>query len=516
MKTCKICGEKKATKNHIEKTHKMDYQDYLKKYDSEFFAEKEVLQALNDLFITTRSKWAELDRFGEYSTKHKQGKRGLITKDLKDHLQQKKTVAVYPMAEHSKWLIFDIDTNPNETIETAKERLEKVFNAINNYFESEFINISFSGKKGYHIELFFNNSIEKTALEKFYKLILSESGENKTTVEGRGFTNQAIKLPLGINFRGRAGAENYCYYCNRAGQDLRDDLYITKIKKIDRAFFYDIVEINFNESISDEELKQFEEIQQTTKSLKIYEMTPVENIEKLIKEGITEAGTRHQKSLILITYCKEKLNYTEEQTQEFLESWTFNTCKKELYKTEPNQIKKELRQSIRTAYKSNYKLKTDKKKVGITQDEIREILTPKKAVLKKLYWILFIHCKTLSGIGKTFYMTYKQMEEAGATKGNRATIKKNLIELMAEGKLEIVSSNQQGKGHLKKPNKYRLKAFTEKAEEIKKTFKKCEVEKCKDCFNKCVNYLLNPKEIKQMITRRNLEEFKNKTCRINK
>lgn len=515
---CKLCGLKKATKRHIEYTHEIKYKDYLEEFEPEFYSEKKAIEKFNDLYITTRYKWIELNKEGNYITRYKEGNKGLTDQELKSHIAQYKTIGVYSPKSKSKWLIFDIDV-------PDKEVLKKVYNAINEHIEKEFININYSGNKGYHIELFFKELIDKNILEEFYLMILEKSGQRKNIVEGRGFTEQAVKLPQGLNFKNKDGYTNYCYWCDANGVRLKDKLYITKIKKIESNKICEIVNLkNTNTYLTDQEFIDFEEIKEQVKPLKIYDKKPVEYIEKLIKTGIKEQGTRHNNTLHILIYCKDKLGYSPEMTQKFLENWTFKTCNTKLYKTPKEEIKKEIKQMIKSVFENEYKIMNSYKKINITQSEIREILSVKKPHLKKLYYILYIHCKHYSEPGKVFYMSYEQMSEAGAIKENRSKLKEYLEELVKLKRLEIVSCNQErekkvkGQAHLKAPNKYRLTSFLNIEMEIGEEifFSICESNKCEDCLEKCINYLLEKKEINKLLPRRQRENLKNKECQYNK
>src|SRR5699024_1888135 len=59
----------------------------------------------------------------------------------------------------------------------------------------DYITVSFSGSKGYHVELFFDEAIQWQALEPFYKEVLLKLGKTKKEIELRP-TGNGLKLPL--------------------------------------------------------------------------------------------------------------------------------------------------------------------------------------------------------------------------------------------------------------------------------------------------------------------------------
>lgn len=508
---CKICNEKTANKRHIEATHKIKYEDYIKLYEKDFYNEKQAIKKINELYITVRNKFIEMSQSGNWVTVEKTNniesksfkrKYALCDKDITEHLRRKKTIGVCMPGNYSKFITFDID-------KLDIDMLERVVNSIACYVPKEDIHSSFSGKKGYHIEIFFKDLVPKYIIDKFYHIILADTGYKENEVECRGNNNQAIKLPLGINFANKDGINNYCYYCNEYGVTVKDSLeYIQSIEAIDSKSIYEAVEINYTPNyLKSNEIIDMEDLKQSVKDLPIYNLTindKVESVEKLIKEGISIEGTRHQSLYKIAVYLKDIKRLEIEKTKVYLSKWIKEKCSKGIFKSSMQEIEQDIKDTCNCIYKNDYKMKVTKRNVALSNLDIKEILSIKGKASRHIYFILYIHCKAYGGNTGLFYMTYEQMSQAGANGQDRRSLKKQLENLQSEGKIQIINNNvSSNNGYMKKPNRYKINALNIEIvidiEDIK-TFEICNLE-CSNCFEKACSYLLDKHELKKMYGR---------------
>ena len=515
---CKICNSKMANKKHIESAHGIKYDDYIKEYEKEFYNEKQAVHKINELYITTRNRFIEMTKDGNWITVEKTNnimsksfkrKYSLCDRDITDHLKQKKTLGVHMVGNYSKFITFDIDRLDIDILET-------VVNAISYYVEKENIHCSYSGLKGYHIEVFFKELIPKDIIDKFYHVILSDTGYKENEVECRGNNNQAVKLPLGINFKNKNGMNNYCYYCNEFGVEIKNSLeYIQSIEPVDIKAIYEAVEINYTPNyLKNNELIDIEDLKQSVKELPIYNLTidnKIQNVEKLIQEGINIEGSRHQSLYKVAVYLKDTKGLEIEKTKVFLNKWLKEKCTSELFKSTKEEIEQDIKDTCNCIYKNDYKMKVNKRSVALSNLDIKEILSIKSKPLRHIYFILYVHCKAYGDLKGLFYMTYEQMGQAGANNSNRVSLKKQLESLQSEGKIQITESNvSQNKGYKKKPNKYKINALNIEIEiEIEdiKTFEICNLE-CSNCLEIACSYLLETEDIKKQFNKNNVLSIK--------
>jgi len=515
---CKICNLKMANKKHVESAHGIKYEDYLKKYEKEFYNEKQATIKINELYITTRNKFIEMSQDGKWATVEKTNnimsksfkrKYGLCDSDILAHLKQNKTIGVHMAGNYSKFITFDIDR-------LDIDMLENVVNAIAHYIPKEDIHCSFSGSKGYHVEVFFKDVVLKDIIDKFYHVILSDTGYKENEVECRGNGNQAIKLPLGINFKNKNGMNNYCYYCNEYGVEIKNSLeHIQSIKAIDTKAIYEAVEINYTPNyLKNNEIIEMEDLKQGTNELPIYNKTidsKISGIEKLIAEGINIQGSRHESLYQISIYLKNVKGFKIENTKTYLSRWIKEKCSQEFFKSSREEIELDIERTCNFIYENDYKMKVKKRNIALTNLDIKEILSIKSKALRHIYFILYVHCKAYGDKTGLFYMTYEQMGQAGANNSNRVSLKKQLESLQSEGKIQIVENNVSPvKGYKKKPNRYKINALNIEIiisiEDIK-MFEICNLE-CSNCLEIACSYLLDTEDIKEQFNKNNVVSIK--------
>lgn len=515
---CKICREKAVNKRHIEATHKIRFEDYLKEYERDYWNEKQAIEKINELYITVRHKFIQMDSKGQWITVKSiksntdntiKRKYGLCDKDLSEHLNHKKTIGVYMPRGYSKFICFDID-RPDVDI------LEAVVNAVSSYVPREHIHISFSGNKGYHVELFFKRLVSHEVLNKFYKVILNDTGYKENIVECYGVNDKAVKLPLGVNSKNKDLYNNFCYYCNEYGVEIKNSIeYIQSIEPIEPKAIYEAVDINYMPNFFNDndivEIDELKEALENAPALNYSVKDKIQSIEKLIEEGITLEGTRHQSMYKIAVYLKDIKGFTQEKTVQFLTNWIKTKCSTELFKSGELEVLQDIKYTVKCIYNKDYTLSVSRKQISIAPAELKEILSVPKKNLRHLYFILFCHGKAYADKQGKFYMTYDQMGEAGANSQDKPHLKGQLEELQSYGKLEIVSSNKRaGKGYMKAPNQYRLVILDKSEHEVinyTNAFNLCDMN-CDNCLEVACSYLLDNEDIKQGFNKNEVKRIK--------
>jgi hypothetical protein len=502
---CKLCGEKRANPKHVQ-SHGLAYDEYLQKYEPEYYYVNLATEAINDLYVSVRHKFIQMavkDKKVYWRTVKKgedRDKYGLIDKDIKDHFEGKSTLGVFTPERKTKFISFDIDI-------MDKQVLERVYDALNSYIPEKYIHCSWSGNKGYHIDIFFDRLIDKSIVGSFYKVILNDTGYPPNVVECRGHNQQAVKIPLGFNHKNKDPKTDFCFFCNKYGVEINDGFYgrkyISEIKKLPADVLCNAVEMNYVPDIlTDEETIEGDELQGSTQPLAIYqgnEETKRESIEKLIANGIYQEGERHQSMFKVAVYLKEK-GYSIEENKTFLNEWIEKKCNPDLFSSTPEEIQNDIQYTVDCVYRNDYKLKAKAKKIVLTKLELKNILSVTNKTLRKLYFILYTHCKAFGDENATFYMTYEQMGQAGANKGDRRALKQQIDRLGELGLIEVVQRNTRAEKSLKhKPNYYKVRALETgiTVEVNEPVFSPCKLvsNNCMDCTS-C--HLLNDKEIKQV------------------
>ena len=510
---------------------------------------EEIVKAINDLYILQRFKyliWSEKkDNYVSihYYKDYPEKTNGPMLTDsiVKNHIDGIKTIGVFARdmkgVEDSKFITFDIDIGQKDktdkeekrkNIEKAKWVVDKIVHVLQDVgIDYDFINISFSGGKGYHIELFFDSPIEVNLLKKFHKYVLDKEslkekedliidGENFGKVEFRPTNKQGVKLPLGINFNNKIDKNNYCYFCDysKGLRRIKDPLHITKIKKMDNILFRLILDKIFDieeEDVSTKNIEDYKETKNAHNPLPQYdqnvdEKITIEAIEDLIEKGLTQTGMRW-KSLINITKYYKHLEVSREDCKEWITEW-MNQQDKNCYTTKWNNVLKDIDNIVEYVYTHEFNLVGGVKTVKITYEEIKEILKASGKNNKLVLYSMLIHSKRYAKKSGIFYFPYSLMMLA--TNLSRVTLIKIVNQLSENSFIEIVSRNTPIEHkYMKEPNKYKitLNIIEDKDVEEEKCFEFNEGDNYIESFNNCIINNFENKEIKSLCGRRFYEDL---------
>mgnify|MGYP000158889604 CR=1 FL=1 len=468
---------------------------------------KEIIQKINDLYILYRQKWLKFDTTG-YSTISST----ITDYHVRNHLQGHYTLGVFAGEIFTKFICFDVDVKDPQL---AKWTVYKLVNTLREVgILGEYIYISTSGNKGYHVEIFFNKPVFNTDIKQFYLMILNYAellniGYGK--IELRPTHTQGVKIPLGKHFT----TNRICWYVDydTGLKPIEDYNYILCIQQMDTEFFYDILnKAKDSIDISEQQAIEYENIVARHKPLKIYDENvdpdvTIEAIEKLIQNGLKMQGTRHN---ALLKICKlNKYNgMSAEENKQFLIDWMTKQDKR-TYTTKWEDVLKDIDLIVKYTYERNYSLVTKRKDITITSNEIEEILKIKGKNHKLVLYALLVHSKRYQLKDKTFYMTYKQLEQStGLTKRTLINIIHELEELKVIDVLrdnKIIFNKDKDK-FVSNANKYIINLLGEKLynPENVKSITICD-KNCQNCFNACLCRLFDNKKLKTMLTRREYE-----------
>lgn len=419
----------------------------------------------------------------------------LTNYDIKQHLQQKYTYGMKLGPEGlTKFIAFDVDVAND--LQRAESIAIDIVQTLHEHYNIDYddIHVDFSGKKGYHITLFFNKVLQYNDLLPFYSEVLERIGVTKSEVEFRCSTGQGMKLPLGINQQTKAFM-CFCIADVEAGTltklNKEDSYeYFLNIKQIDLIEFRDSVLNNIKDvkSNNDKDKKEKDkkvatiiseaqaiEYQSIIDDLNLAGKTAKE-IENDIKEIINinrlkYSGTRHKVTLLLAIFFRSQ-GYEQDETTGFINSILLNTY--ENYRTlisadtSKEFMLKEVVRLVKLTYGKGYQLHNNYKQIRIYKSEIETILSLEKLHHKKLAFSLLIQSKkyankkSLLGQKVDFYTAYSTLEKMGNTK-NRTRLLSYLLELEQMNLIEIVERNELDKERsraenrvISKPNRYKV------------------------------------------------------------
>ncbi len=477
-----------------------------------------VIKKLNNLYVLYRKKFLLLNKDGEYITlPTKDGNQNIKLSDsyIRNHLKNTYTVGVFAGTVFTKFVCFDVDVKDKEL---AKWTVYKLVNSLHEVgVPEEYIYVSHSGSKGYHVEIFFDKPIQNKDINQFYLLVLNYAGLlniDYGEVELRPTGTQGVKIPLGQHFK----TGDICWYCDyyKCLKPIVSYEYILNIQQLNTEEFYNILNrANDTLDITDEQAEVYENIIKKHKPLKIYEQNidteiTIEAIEDLIANGITRQGTRHNSLLKIAKYNKHNGMSSQENTQYLIEWLSQQDIRN--YSTKWEDALKDIDLIVKWTYENKGSLVIRKKSVQIDPKEIEELLKIKGKNDKLLLYSLLVHSKRYETKQGIFYMSYKQMEEVtGLHKDTVIEIVKrlensNLIEVYRSNNIIY---NNKTKKPLSDTNKYKINLLCRilSIPENGNVFNVCD-KNCKGCLNACLCTMYSDKELKELLPRRQYEEVK--------
>jgi len=451
--------------------------------------EDKIIQRFFDLYITAQYKYLSLKPNGIYITYNSQENENhqpLKRWHIREHLQDKHTIGIFAPDFVAKFICFDIDVNDKLNAKWTTYKL--VDRLIEIGIPADYIYISTSGNKGYHVDIYFNDLVLIEVVHDFYNIVMSDFDMNhvKGEIELRP-TTQGVKLPLGRNFKNKNKSNNKCWYVNynEGLKPIRSYKYILNIKQIDTTIIKNIIEKYEEIEVLKHTVDEYEGVQVETtkgyldgkyKTLPVYKKNidhkaTIEEIQRIELEGIKAPGTRHNLLYDLCRYYKHNGLSIEDNQNELID-W-MNSQDPNTYRTPLKDCMKDIKGIVKHIYENDVTLTIETKEiVKVTYDEMLQILNIKNKNEKLLTYSMLIHSKRYAAQNGTFYMTYKQMNET--TGLSDRTVKRLVNKLEENGIIEIIERNRKvisnNKLITKKPNIYKMLIEVDIEEEIESNY----------------------------------------------
>lgn len=442
---------------------------------------KRAVSQINNLYILNRSTYLKQTNSGYLTIKAKTdtvGKR--IIPYLNDyyierHLQRKETYGILlGNSGLTKFITFDIDIpdDDGEAVYVTKE-LHDLLVGYYGLSEDE-VHISFSGSKGYHIELFFDKAVPYYNFLPFYKEILMRLNESEERIEFRP-SKQGVKLPLSLNRK----TNTYCYFTDSVTFKPKEDSieYLLSIQPTNYAEFKELIldeiipEETVETKVSDltmnhEQADQFDRvISDLNLEGKSVQEIEKEIIEVLVAGHLLTPGTRNRMTLLIPMFYYSQ-GEEESKVLQITEKVLLTTYQHFRGLIDPStteeKVISEVKRITKLVYEKGYTLTGKRKAVVITKEDILEVLTIKEWNLKRMYLAMILQARRYSRGNSDFYMSYSTMAQYGITK-ERTRALKQVLELEALGKIKVVSrgvidleaSQARGQAH-HKANRYKV------------------------------------------------------------
>jgi hypothetical protein len=480
--------------------------------------EQVVIDKIFELYVLQNKKYLRQNPkdYATLESRNDNKEKPLMSYMLKNHLEQKATYGVFAGKYYTKFLCFDVDYADNS--ELSKWVTYKLTRTLSELGLGEY-HVSFSGRKGYHIDIFIEDLIDIKTAQEFHKLVLERSEIptiDKGQVEYRPTFKQGVKLPLGIHQK----SEKFCGYC-----DIDDGLnvlsvkdsidYLFQIRKVKKQAILDILERELDlseygkgysfpkETPKKEDILVTENAIAQHKNLPIYEPTEdskIDNAIELLNQGFKVQGSRHNSIMNIALYLKY-LGNEKVDTLEQLYKWMAWQDSR-LYNSSVAECHRDIYEVVEWVYEKDCSIQAKKKEATVTLPEINAIITqcPQKNQ-KLIMYALLVHSKFFPSKDGVFYMTFEQISKATGLAKNTVCLQVNKLGDL--GVLEFVERNRVQNGTYRKaPNLYRITLDVQQCD-VELEY---QTEKQND-FVHCLKVLYTEIQLRKLIPRRQFADL---------
>ncbi|MFI2857558.1 TOTE conflict system archaeo-eukaryotic primase domain-containing protein [Paenibacillus sp. JSM ZJ436] len=480
-----------------------------------------VIQKLSDLYIIQRGHYLIQYKNGynkdKYSTHiagqmNSSGKKvkSLLDWQFEKHLNGEFTVGTFGGKLMTKFITFDVDFPCG--LDMAKWITYKITNTLDELGINKYY-ISFSGNKGYHVDMFFEDLIKNEHGKQFFNYVVRKSGvlshsDTGNKVEFRVTDKAGVKLPMGIHQK----TGRYCGFCNvEDGLKVMDkeqsESYLHTIQKMKSETILNIINTEDLDDIDTLDMIKTEDAISPHKPLKNYDQSEDYSIDRaidLLQNGLKVKGSRNNTLFLIGLYLKYQ-GLEKEQCKLELNEW-MKRQNPELFSTPLEQCYKEIELMINNMFAKDYNLSAGNKDLTVTFDEIKWIMEkcPEKNQ-KLITYAMLIHSKRHANMQGVFYMPFKDIEAAtGLVEMTAISQVNKLIKL---GVIEVEDRNRKptGKGLQRKPpNLYRLSlgqnGLSQNESNVFITQNSKDIELC-------LKFYFTDKELKKLLPRRQYQSL---------
>lgn len=346
----------------------------------------------------------------------------------------------------TKFLCFDVDIiDVEDRIWTTKELID----TLHSYYgiPMKDIHVWYSGFKGYHVDLYFDDLIKEQKLNNFYYEVLTQMGETIHRIEKRPTSGLGVKLPLAID-------------------------YFLAIEPLSLSEFQENI-LNDCITMDKKQLKN----KKKEKSKKIGNRIKKDNnhivydyVKNTLSDGyLSESSSRNYFTFHASCFLKYQGNDME-STYEIIfgiVKTTFQNSETRIFldqKWSLQSLENETKRIVKNVYVGDYTFSLKSSDVTFYKQELDAILSISKKNLRNLLFSLLYQSKKYSGSDGKFYCTHKSLANMG-NDSNTGRSAKNIRLLEGMGFVEVISS-RVFKGGNWIPNYYKVTLGEQDVSEI--------------------------------------------------
>lgn len=357
----------------------------------------------------------------------------LADSNIVKHVMREYAVSVFASAKGSRFVCFDIDNGGIDAVNELRGAIEQTGVDRSN------IHISFSGKKGYHVEIFFDDVVEHAYLIRFCNTAMNAMKIDTSKIECRPTIKSAIKLPLSVHHAtGRT-----CWFLDQGSLlEIESYDYIHGIRPMNAECFCNLVD-----GLEQEPIENSKPVGLTLQRGELVEELSVA-IDDL--PALTVPGSRHNHTLNLAVLLRSR-GIPADACIDILLHW-ISKQDRALYSSSEHEIFSDTQSIVKWAYNGlpdTYTKSSDQ--VSVAKGDMQRVMTHRSKTERKIFFLLlFNRC----------YKRPLRQEDIAAMLGVSCTIVRRVIARMVASNELITDAGANRltrSGHIcKQRNRYNV------------------------------------------------------------
>ncbi len=441
--TCPICGENLARidREHAQKHGFDSLRDFRDGYGIGYTTlEQRSRQKMRELYNIDSHRWAvvytTIDGEMRYVTKQyvtdyeearSKGIRSatkfpLGSSDYKRHFSGRNPIAIFAYGTHSRYFGFDIDSKENAA--THALRIIKALETEG--IPREYIHVSFSGSKGYHIEIFTEKHIKFEQWAAFGEYIIDSAGLVGEPVEYRPEKGNGRGWKLPLTYHHKTGF--FAGYCDIDTLDVYNEQsshdYLFAIRPLNMDTILPILlralQLESEIDRRKEEIRAERRAEQKRKSeavkvtdVRLFRTAEEKNksaADKLI-HGLIAPRTRWITTREIALYLWHEAGNDRPTIRETLIEWTALQIETGLAETPIDQCIKEIDDLLEWVEQSTDGYFSTVREIEITRAEVEWVLTIKDRTPRDLLWAILLRSKAYARKDGHFYTSDRDIQK---------------------------------------------------------------------------------------------------------
>src|SRR5699024_12280194 len=231
--------------------------------------------------------------------------------------------------------------------------------------------VTFSGNKGYHVTIFFDDVIDVNLAKRFYYIVLQRLDYKSDEIEFRATNSQGVKLPFSVHQK----TGKSCYLVDNRTLEQTSIENFKKVRQLDKENFEEWFK---NQYSSDEVLAAMQDVESTLdktnkeiiltqkevrqiKAVKddltldkgITNETKIQTVKTILEENrLIYTNSRHQMTYYIAMYLRD-IGYERESTKEVIKKEMLNSFRQTPALIEPSleHTLSEIEKIVKITYK---------------------------------------------------------------------------------------------------------------------------------------------------------------------